>query len=155
MFLSSNSSSAKADVSRRFTKTIEKLVAAGSNAAEALANKTQLKQHEIDKNGWDGDVFNLDDMSKPWDRKELGDMVVASIKDAASPGVAGDIIVSTLQGDWLSAQERAFRLRHTTKPRANLHAASRRRGHGHPGGLFAKGLVNYVKNIVKLSKDKR
>lgn len=143
------------DVRSRFTKVIEANVTAAKNVENALKNKGHMAQHAVDKNGWDGDVFNLKDMGLPWATTEHGDDVVMAIKDADAPGVVGDLMASVTQGDWLATQERAFRQRHSSKIRNSMHAAGRRYGHGHPSGLFAKGVVNYVKQIVKMSKDSR
>ena len=146
---------ATADIRSRFVTQVKAYAEAADNLQKALRNLEQLKQHKVDKNGWNGDVFDLAGMAKPWERKENEEDVIKSIKDGTKPGVVGDLISSTLQGDWLATQERAFRARHQTKIRASMHAASRRRGHGHPSGLFLKGVINYIKYIVKLSKDIR
>jgi hypothetical protein len=143
------------DVRSRFTAQVKATAESAENMQKALRNLEQRKQRKVDKNGWDGDVFNIKDMNKPWDRKEIEEDVIKSIKDGDNPGVVGDLISSVTQGDWLATQERAFRARHQTKIRASMHAAARRRGHGHASGLFLKGLVNYVKFIVKQSKDIR
>lgn len=146
---------ATADVRSRFIKILRSNAEAAKAVADALRNKKQSKQHAVDKNGWDGDIFNSPDIKKPWDTKEHEEDVINSIKDLNSPGVVGDLIVSVLQGDWLATQERAFRARHSTKVRNTMHAAARRAGHGHEAGLFNKGVLNYVKHVVKLSKDAR
>jgi len=146
---------ATTDVRSRFTAQVKATAETAEAVQKALRNVAQRIQRKIDKNGWDGDVFNIKDMSKPWDRKELEEDVIKSIKDGDNPGVVGDLISSVTQGDWLATQERAFRARHQTKIRSSMHAAARRRGHGHASGLFLKGLVNYVKFIVKQSKDVR
>lgn len=146
-------SSSKADIRKRFTQAVKDNVSSSKNLGDALINKEAVKQHAVDKNGWSGDVFDIADLGKPWSRKEHDEDMVKTIKDAKDSGVVGDLMASVLQGDWLATQERAFRARHTSKIRAATHAASRRRGHGHDGGLFAKGIVNYIKSIVKLSKD--
>jgi hypothetical protein len=148
-------SKSKAEIRTRFSAVVAANAASATNTMLALQNKAQSKQHVVDKNGWSGDVFDIAGLGKPWSRAEHGDDVVSAIKDIKDPGVIGDLIASVLQGDWLSAQERAFRERHKSKIRVAAHAAARRRGHGHKAGLFEKGTVNYVKSIVKLSKDIR
>lgn len=143
------------DIRSRFTKVIEANTQAAKDVEAGLKNKGQIRQHKVDWNGWDGDVFNIMDMGKPWATSEMADDVIKAITDDQSPGVVGDLIASVTQGDWLATQERAFRQRHATKVRASMHAAARRYGHGHEAGLFAKGAMNYVKQIVKMSKDIR
>jgi hypothetical protein len=142
-----------AETRRRFLDSVKKVAETADATYKGIKNTDQPIQHKLDKNGWDGDVFNVADMGKPFDRLEHEEDVINAIKDIDNPGVVGDLIASVLQGDWLATQERAFRARHAGKIRAGLHAASRRYGHGHAGGLFNKGLVNYIKQITKVSKD--
>jgi hypothetical protein len=146
---------ATADIRNRFVSQVKACAESAKTTEEALKNVEQMRQHKVDKNAWQGDVFDLKDMAKPWERKENEEDVIKSIKDAGKPGVVGDLISSTLQGDWLATQERAFRAKHQTKIRSSMHAAARKRGHGHASGLFLKGVINYIKYIVKLSKDIR
>ena len=142
-----------ADIRKRFRDSVQKAAETADAMYEALNNKGQAVQLKLEKNGWDGDVFNVADMGKPFERTENEEDVVNAIKDINNPGVVGDLIASVLQGDYLATQERAFRSRHGGKIRASLHAAGRRFGHGHNGGLFKKGIINYIKYVTKLSKD--
>lgn len=146
---------ATTDVRKRFTEQVKACAESAETIAKGLQNTDQLKQPKIDLNGWNGDIFDLKGMSKPWDRKELEEDVIKSIKDGDNPGVVGDLISSVTQGDWLATAERAFRHQHQTKIRASVHAAARHRGHGDAAGVYLKGMINYVKYIVKLSKDVR
>lgn len=145
--------SSKAEVRTRFSTGIKKLVESANTLRDANTNKGQRKQPALDKNGWDGDLTNFLDMHKPWSLEEVEQDFVAAISDATSPGTVSDLMSTSIQGDWLAQQSRAFRLRHMTPIRASAHVAARRAGHGHEGGLFNKGVVNYAKGITKLGKD--
>ena len=79
--------------------------------------------------------------------------MVEAISDADAPGVVGDLMTSSLQGDYLAMQERAFRARHLSGVRRRLHAAARRAGHGDDKGLFKRGVLGYVESVLKQSKD--
>ena len=144
---------AVAEVRSRFLANINAIVATGNNHDQALKNVEQRKLHEVDKNEWSGDVFDIPGMHSPWDRLENEEDVKNAIKDPDTPGVSGDLIHSTLQGDWLASQERSFRMRHQTRVRSAIHAASRRFGHGHEAGTLQKGVLGYIKGIAKMSRD--
>jgi hypothetical protein len=144
---------AKADVRDRFSENIDKIAESGANADQALKNLEQREQHMLELNDWDGDVFNHKDMGSPFSRAEHEKDMRDTISDAESPGVAGDLMLTVLQGDFLGTQERAFRLRHQTKLRAEAHSAARRYGHGHDAGLFKQGIMMYMRALAKVSRD--
>lgn len=142
-----------AEVRDRFTDQLKATTKAGANAEQAVQLKEQLQQHQIDKGKWKGDVFDLDGIHDAFDREENEDDVIKAIRDPSEPGTVGDLMVSSLQGDYLATMERAFRARHQTRIRADVHAAARRRGHGHDAGLFQRGVVGYIEGLLKLSKE--
>jgi hypothetical protein len=109
-----------------------------------------------DPKEWSGDLFDWDNMSKPFSRKKSNDNFIEAIKKVASPGVSGDAVITTTQVEYLAIMERTFRARHTNSfPRVMAHMLGRRRGHGDQEyGLFTKGLLQYVRGIVKQSSDK-
>lgn len=122
--------------------------------AEAITEQADPIQPIVDRNKWDGDLFNLEDISKAFSREELDEDFLKVI-DPANPGVIGDLVSISLQGDWLATQERAFRARHQTPVRAWMHAAGRRRGHGHDAGVIRQGLLRYVENLLQAAKNKQ
>lgn len=142
-----------ADIRPRFTKTVEWLASCCSVAADALRNKRQYAVPQLDKNGWSGSPFDVDDSGKPFDRSEHDADMRKVIGDASTGGVVGDLQLITFQGDYLATLERATRIRQTTRCRAIAHVAGRRRGHGHDGGLFKRGVIGYVSRLAKLSKE--
>ena len=144
---------AKADIRNRFTAVNDKNSDAANNANEALTNVSQRKQHAVDRNDWDGNVFDWNGIASVFDREELEEDMRDVIQDEESPGVVGDLMLITIQGDYLATQERAFRLRHQSQVRAAMHAAARKYGHGNDAGLFKKGIVRYLQALSKASKD--
>lgn len=143
----------KADIRNTFSDHIASLADTGVNVSQSLRNKEQRKQARVVKGDWSGDVFDTENMGKAFDRSQYTEDMRAVVKDDSSPGVVGDLSLTTMQGDWLSAAERAFRLQHLSKVRASIHAAARRYGHGHDAGLFHKGVMGYMRSIAKKSKD--
>lgn len=143
-----------AEIRTRFqTQCIDNMVKAAKNAAESLRNETGRKQHELDTNGWTGDLFDLVGMKKAFDRTENAEDIRNAIKDPQNPGTVGDLIVSELQGDRLACMERSFRLSNATRVRLSIHAAARRRGHGHDAGLLKRGVQRYLTQMLKQSKE--
>ena len=142
----------KADIRKRFTKQVAALKDASEAAAKVVTAGEAPKQLKLDKNGWDGNVLDPANMGKPFDRAEHDDDVSKAVSNPDSPGVVGDLAVSTLQGDFLAAFERSQRLRHATPVRLTIHAAARKYGHGHDAGVLVRGLQAYLTGILKVSK---
>lgn len=143
------------EVRNRFmTQGIKALQDTAKYQAEAIIEQADPVQPIVDRNEWDGDLFNLEDISKAFSREELDEDFLKVI-DPANPGVIGDLVSLSLQGDWLATQERAFRARHQTPVRAWMHAAGRRRGHGHDAGVINQGLLRYVENLLQAAKNKQ
>ena len=141
-----------ADARDNFQNQLTATKNAAANSHQALCGLAQRKQHEVEKNGWDGNLFNI--TSDVFDRSENTADVETAIKDVTAPGVSGDLTVSCLQGDYLASMERAFRLRHSTSIRRQLHAAARRKGHGDETGVLIRGVLDMViGNILKQSKE--
>lgn len=95
------------------------------------------------------DLLHVPSLHNPdWNREEINanyDEVVAS---AADPGTVGDAIALKVQIDYMAMEERAFRLRHASIVRCQVHALGRRSAHGLNNGLF--GSINQrVSNMVR------
>lgn len=99
-----------------------------------------------DLNGWDGNLFDVEDIRQAFDRTALNDQYIAMLTDR---GVVSDGIAIRAQLDQLSAMERSFRQRHTGPLRSAMHAASRRRGHGHGNGLFNDKIKTYINKVIE------
>lgn len=62
-------------------------------------------------------------------------------------GSLGDCSALTLQGDYLAAMERCYRLRHASKLRRQTWAAARFLGHADPKGIFER-VQDHVTEIL-------
>lgn len=156
------------EVRKRFMlQGIEALKQTAQYQAEAITEQADPIQPIVNRNvkpadpenpeaptGWDGDLFNLEGISQAFSRDELDEDFLKVI-DPANPGVIGDLVSISLQGDWLATMERAFRARHQTPVRAWMHAAGRRKGHGHNAGVINQGLLRYVENLLQAAKNKQ
>ncbi len=144
-----------AQVRDRFvTQGIDKLQESMDSFYQGLTLQQQLKQPQIDLNGWEGDLTDLEGIAKAFDREENASDVIEAIKEAVNPGSTGDLSASFFQADWLACQERAFRYAHASPVRLLLHAAGRHRGHGHKAGVLKSMILSYVETLLKLTKNK-
>jgi hypothetical protein len=119
----------KTDIRERYQVQMTQLKNLAGDAEKALNNEGQPSWMLPERNGWDGNLFDIPGMKEPFDRREMYDDFVDVVKDASSPGVTADLTAIQLQGDFLAAMERAFRERHKTKIRCNVQAAARQMGH--------------------------
>ena len=143
----------KASIRDRFTKTVDKLRETAENHGKADKLEEQRKWTQLDLNGWDGDLTDIEGMSKPFDRQEIAQDAKDAVKDSENPGNVGDLTLTSLQGDWLATLERAYRNRHAGSVRLRSHAAARKVAQGHEAGVFAAGVKGYLEVIEQLSKN--
>lgn len=143
----------KAVVRSRFTAQIAALKKTAENWGKADKLTEQRKWTQLDRNDWDGNLFDIEGMSKPFDRTEIAQDAKDSVKAGDDPGNVGDLILTSLQGDFLAAMERAYRARNATSVRLRAQTAGRRAGHGHEAGALVAGIQAYVEIIEQLSKD--
>lgn len=96
--------------------------------------------------GWDGDPLDIPAFQPPFDRALIN--VDYQLCYTNPDGREADVMAAKLQGDHVSAQERAFRYRHASHIRCGMHAANRRAGHGAPDdGIFAR-MVDHVLDVI-------
>lgn len=146
---------------------IEALQHTADNQVKAILEHADPKQPEVGNGeayeditradgweAWDGSLFNLEDMSKAFDREAI-EQDFLKVIDPAAPGTSGDLMAISLQGDWMATMERAFRSRHSTPVRAWFHALGRRRGHAHVNGTLQKGLLRHVESVLQASKNQQ
>ncbi len=145
---------AKADMDPVLQKQIKEVQTLSKEESEKRDTGGQVKWLMPDKNGWSGDLFDWQGMAKPFDRSKSNESFIEAIKDPASPGTTGDMIVTTVQIDYLAIMERAFRSRHTHSfPRILTHLAGRKKGHGSNTGPLTVSVLEYVRGLVRESKD--
>ena len=124
----------KASVHKVFTNRLRDLY----EQAKKMQNAQQGKYQRAWMIPTDMNKSTLDiaAMHEPaFDREEINNEYEQVTKDVASAGTTGDLISLKLQMDYVAAEERAFRARHTTLCRAMCLSHGRRYGQGH-GALF-------------------
>ena len=136
----------KTDIRTRFKKQMDALKLHAEKSAKALENVDQSDWMIPDRNEWDGDLFQISEMRKPFDRQEHYDDFVTVLSSAKDPGTVADLAAIQLQGDWLAAMERAFRERHKSHVRCAVQASARQ--HGHDKKVFEKMLTGYIQRIL-------
>lgn len=153
------SANSKAKVDANFEEQIRQFRKRAKEEAQARENNTQTqwlmpkKKPGGEGDEWDGDLFPIEGLSKPFVRDEANDKFEEATKSADDSGVVGDLIVTTLQVDYLACAERAFRCRHTMRrPRAMAHMTGRRKGHGTEKGTLTQVYLEYIRNLLKRSQ---
>jgi len=142
---------AKVEVDDTFEKQIRALQQANMDQADAVlggtspSNTTPALLHD-----WDGNLFDLEGLSTPFNRDTLNQAFISSISNVEDSGVSGDMVSATTQIDYLGTMERAFRARHTMRrPRATAHAAGRMRAHGDAQGTLVQNGLEYIRARVR------
>lgn len=140
---------AVADIRKRFLARMDDHTKTAEIMEKALHNTQQPEQPLVDKNGWSGDLFDLKGMAKPFDRSEHVKDLNDAIRNPAKPGTVSDLIVTSLQGDHLACQERAFRTQHASVVRRLIHPTGRMLGFRHPAGVFRRGHLEHLAAVVR------
>jgi len=143
----------KAELRDRFNTQFDSLTATSKILGDSLKGVARRVNHKIDKHQWSGNVYDLDGISSAFSRDENAADVAAALADVADPGNFGDLMVSSMQGDYLACMERAFRSRNASRVRRTIHAAARRAGHGHESGILQRGVKGYLEAILRFAKD--
>ena len=97
------------------------------------------------------DIFDIENMSKPFDRSGPNQQYEAEM-DKGNASTVATCMGSKVQIDYLGMMERAFRARHASPIRCYTHAASRRKAHGDPQGVHVSGVLEFVTNLMKATK---
>lgn len=139
----------KAKVHPVFKENAEQLRTDAENVEQALLNQAQRKWQILPLREWTGDPLAVPEISGKFKRDEIHENYTECLADPENPGTAADTQALTLQNDWVSMQERAFRARHATSVRSALHAAGRRKGHSSDKGVIQAGLVKYIQDVIK------
>lgn len=142
----------KTDIRDTFREQLEKLAENADDAHKALLLHSQRQWFHPELKGWDGNLFDPEGMSKPFDRTENHKDFMDALSSAESPGAIGDLASAQLQGDWLAALERAYRQRHGSAIRGRIHSAARLFGHGHEKGPLRQGVMKWLEGIVQTTK---
>ena len=108
------------------------------NNARVLQNSYQGKNQRTWQvpSDFNGNLLDVANLHKPaFDRQPINDQYEEATNNSANAGTVGDIIALKLQLDYNAAEERAFRARHMSLPRAFAIGHGRRLGQGH-GNLW-------------------
>lgn len=98
---------------------------------------------------WMGDPFDIPNQHLPaFDRTEINQNYEELHTD--KDGRVGGAASLKMQLDCTAVMERAFRSRHASSVRCQLHAAARHAGHGHTAGVFPR-VVDYAQDLLKAS----
>src|SRR4051812_41559396 len=117
---------AKADVDPNLEAQVKALQTQAAASAPATLKGEQAKWMMPEHEDWQGDLTDWDELGTPFDRSASNEAFVEAVKDGKNPGTTGDLVVTTLQVDYLACMERAFKARHTmSRPRALAHAMGR------------------------------
>jgi len=134
-----------------FEKQFRRLKKSAKDQHEQGKKGGQVKQFRPE--GWNGDPFDYEGLSEPFNRDKANDDLVAAISDGDAPGTTGDVVVCSVMINQLSIMERAFRVRHTMRRcRAQAQQLGRQRGHGDDKGPFIQLGVEYARALLKQAK---
>lgn len=141
----------KGQVHDRFTAQVQKLAAEAGLLHKGVTSGEGREWQLGDLNGWSGDVTDIPGMSRPFDRKAIGQNFADVYQ--GTPGTTGDAATLRLQNDYLAAMERAFRTRHASSVRLTIMAAGRRKGHADAQGPLLDGVIRYAQDLLKAGQE--
>lgn len=142
----------KVDVDSGFERLMEMLRDAAEKNAKAISEGSAPVWHvPVD---WPGNLDDWEAITKAFDRSKLNELTAKAQSDAASPGVTGDLIMGTLQIDYLAAAARAFHARYASKPRRLVLATARLKGQGQQEGVYKGSILQFIRALAVRSKTK-
>jgi hypothetical protein len=100
---------------------------------------------------WVGDPFDIPQQHLPsFDRSKINNNYCEIHSSGSKAGTVGEAASLKIQLDYLSVMERAFRSRHASSVRGQMHSAARHAGHGHSRGVFGR-VRGYAQDLLKAS----
>ena len=96
-----------------------------------------------------GDPTQHAQVTEKFDRMSIGENYQKCIASGQDPGTIGDVVSLKMQGDYIAAMERGFRVRWASPIRCLAHAMARRKGHGHDKGIFKDGVIGFAQDAIK------
>ena len=144
----------KSDIDPNFQDQVNQRKQDAAQEGEKRRRSQQVQVMMPKLGDWVGDLFDWDGVSKAFNRDQANDDFVKATSDARNPGVTGDLVATTLQVDYLSVMERAFRARHTMSfPRAIAQQSARKEAHGEDRGAFSQSALEFVRGVLKQSSS--
>lgn len=142
----------KVDVDPVFERMMEMLRDTAEKTANAISEGTAPSWHM--PKDWPGNLDDWEAITKAFDRSKLNELTAKAQSDASSPGVTGDLIMGTLQIDYLAAAARAFHARYASKPRRLALTTARLKGQGQQEGVFKGSILQFIRALAVRSKTK-
>jgi hypothetical protein len=139
-----------ATIGENFQKLLEKSCGDSEKIGTYLA-EMMVSRDWMGPPTWDGDVFDFGAIHEAFERKGQNEQYM-ELMVAAGAGLA-DTMPQKLQIDYIAMMERAFLARHSSPVRAMMHAAARRKGHGHAGGVHIGGVLQYAQDLLASAKS--
>lgn len=142
----------RVDVDPNFQRQVQACRTSAAQEAETRQTGNASQTMAPVNNDWSGDLFDWDGIHQAFHRDRANSQMIEAMQDSRDSGVVGDLIAATMQIETLAVMERAYRARHTMRfPRAVAHALGRKYGHGHVQGAFSRGMLEYVRGLIKES----
>lgn len=142
-----------ADWNQAFLAQMEAIRLSAENRYKSVVGEEQRQEIGIDRLDWSGDPTDQEGLAAAFNRDSLDETFGKMLQSPGVEGVSGDLQVLIAQGDLMAAYERSVRSRMMSKPRATLHAAARKRGHGSVAGPLQRGFVEAIASIMQKSKE--
>lgn len=129
------------NIVENFSTQLNELQDTNNGVADEALDGTQRPWMLPILNDWDGSPFTLDGdtgIGSAFNRDDANADYQTAVQTGTTDGGARtvDRMMAKVQVDYLAAAERAFRARHSTIVRSNLHAVARQQGQGSENGIF-------------------
>lgn len=131
-----------------FNNQIENLMDQNSHVLPGLWQAGERVWMNGSDSGWDGNVSSAEQITKGFNRDEIGTNYEKVVTDPTKPGTAADCIGLRYQNDIIASMERATLCQEQRPVRTSILAAARRKGHAHPRGVLGN-MVDYVALIIR------
>lgn len=146
----------KGQLDPNFSKRIEGLESRAKEQSEMFKTMGQFRPWHTPEELKSRDLLDVPSLHNPcWDRNNIN--AVYSEQILAGPGkkggTSGDLIAMKWQADFMSAEERAFRLRHASLARCSSMMHGRLDGHGRSGVSVFSFLKQGVQNYIDVGKS--
>lgn len=138
----------KARVHTVFNDQINALIEQNSHVLDGLWQAGERSWMTGSANRWNGNISSQEQITKAFNRTEIGSNYEEVVTDPTKPGTVADAIGLRLQNDMLGSMERATLCQEMRPTRACILAAARRRGHSHPRGVLGN-MVDYVTTVIR------
>lgn len=140
----------KGQLDSNFENRITELEARAKEMAEKFSSMTDYRPWHTPEALEGRDLLDVPSLHNPcWDRNNINQLYSEEILGGPGKdgGTSGDLIAMKWQADFMSVEERAFRLRHASLVRCASLMHGRLKGHGGSGS----GVFSFFKQAVENS----